>query len=63
MKAIINGGRRRPFVPFNITLEVTDTDELYALTLAAGRMCNGHGNEFYDLLAEKCREFDVEINP
>ena len=54
---VINRRQVRPFV---VTIHIEDRDQLYALTLAAGRMCNGHGNELYDCLLQKCQDFDVD---
>jgi hypothetical protein len=51
---------RREVRPFTVTIFIEDRDQLYALTLAAGRMCNGHGNDLYDCLLQKCQDFDVD---
>jgi hypothetical protein len=50
-----------PFQPFSIAIDIEDKDQLYALTLAAGRMCNGHGNELYALLQAKCDSIGMVV--
>ena len=49
------------FVPFRLAITVKDADELIALTMAAGKMCNGHGLELYPLLKAKCERFGIDI--
>lgn len=47
------------FKPFSIRIDIANKDELYALTKAAGTLCNGHGLELHDFLEKKCREHGV----
>ena len=65
MKASIRppGGNTPAFEPFSVVIEVKDTDELYALTRAAGRMCNAHGLELYPLLLAQCQKFGLKDLP
>jgi hypothetical protein len=49
------------FKPFSVRIDIASKDELYALTKAAGVMCNGHGLEILDFLKEKCDECGVKL--
>lgn len=51
----------RAFKVFTIAITVEDREQLQALTMAAGRMCNGHGNDLFCLLKNECEAQQVDV--